>query len=228
MTSRRASSRPKTLLGGFSQGLDLFFVFRGRVGGRAVENARLDRVVADAGILENPLQHEPVEGDLEAVFDLDLHRGLHVADEDVQGAVRVAFQPQEVHVATQQPAGEFGFQAGLEQEDRLAGEQLAGFSERPRCCSRGRLWDLPYLIGVVDGAEALGEVGLDAFLEGVARQRQQGRDPLRDHVVLLHELLPGPFRQPEAKESFALLQADELRYVRGRQPLWVVWWEDRQ
>ena len=122
-----SAAQAEDLLGGVPQGLDLFFVFRGRVGGRAVEDARLDRVVADAGVLEDPLQHEPVEGDLEAVFDLDLDGGLHVADEDVQGAERGFRQAQEVHVATQQPAGDFGLQAGLEQQDGLAGRQLAGF-----------------------------------------------------------------------------------------------------
>ena len=44
------------------------------------------------------------------------------------------------------------------------------------------------------------------------------RDPLWDHVVVFHELLPGTFRQPEAKVALALLQAHELRYVRGRKP----------
>ena len=62
----------------------------------------------------------------------------------------------------------------------------------------------------------------------VARQRQQRRDPLRDHVVLFHELLPGPFRQAEAEEALALLQAHELRYVRGRQPHRTVGRENRK
>ena len=167
--------------------------------------------------LKNALQHEPVEGDLEAMFDLDLDRGLHVADEDVQGAVRRLLQPQEVHVAPQQPAGEFGLQPGLEQEDGLAGAQLAGFLD-DLVVVLGAVVGLAVLDGVVDGGEPLGEVGLDAFLEGVARQGQQRRDPLGDHVVVFHEVLPGTFRQPEAKVAFALLQAHELRYVRGREP----------
>ena len=51
---------------------------------------------------------------------------LHVGDQDVQGAVRMPLQPQQVHVAPDQPAVEFGLQAGLEQEDGLAGGELAG------------------------------------------------------------------------------------------------------
>ena len=87
---------------------------------------------------------------------------------------------------------------------------------------------LAVLDGVVDGGESLGEVCLDAFLEVVARQGQQGRDPLRDHVVVFHELLPGTFRQPEAKVPFALLEAHELRYVRGREPHRTVGGENRE
>ena len=72
--------------------------------------------------------------------------------------------------------------------------------------------------GVVDGAELFAQGLLDALLELMARQRQQRRDPLRVHVVVFHELLPGPFRQAKAQEPLALLQAHELRHVRGRQP----------
>ena len=77
--------------------------------------------------------------------------------------------------------------------------------------------------GVVDGAELLAEGLLDTLLELVARQRQERRDPLRGHVVVFHELLHGPFRQAEARDSGShVLQADELRHVRGRQPQWAV------
>ena len=76
--------------------------------------------------------------------------------------------------------------------------------------------------------EPLGEVCLDAFLEVVARQRQKRRDPLGDHVVVFHEVLPGPFRQAEPEVAFALLQAHELRYVRGRQPHRAVGRQDRK
>ena len=77
-------------LGGLPQRLDLGLLLGRRVGGRAEEDAGLDRLVGDAAVLEEPLQHEAVEGDLEAVFDLDLDGGLHVGDQDVQGAVRRA------------------------------------------------------------------------------------------------------------------------------------------
>ena len=172
--------------------------------------------------LEESFQHQAVEGDLEAVFDLDLDGGFHVADEDEQGAVRLPLQPHEVEVAPEQPAGQFDLQAGLEEQDGLAGLELAGLGDDLLLLS-GRLWDLAVLGGVVDGAEALAEGLLDALLELVARQRQQGRDPLGGHVVVFHEVLPGPFRQAESQESLALLQAHELRYVRGRQPHRTVW-----
>jgi len=72
--------------------------------------------------------------------------------------------------------------------------------------------------GVVDGGKLLGQVVLNTFLEVVTGQRKKRRDPLLDDAVLLHEVLPGPFRQPEPQESLTLFKADELRNVRGRQP----------
>jgi hypothetical protein len=172
-------------------------------------------------------QHEPVEGNLKAVFDLDLDGRFHVADEDVQGAVRQPLQPQQVHVATQQPAGEVGFQAGLEQKNRLAGRQLAGFCDDFSVVLRSVV-GLAVLGGVVDGGEPLGEVSLDVLLEGLARQGQEGSDPLGDHVVVFHELLAGTFCQAEAKVAFTLFEAHELRYVRGREPLRASGRQDRK
>jgi hypothetical protein len=152
-------------------------------------------------LYRQPFQHQPVEGHLEAVFDLGLDTGFHVANQDAEAVVGQPLQPQQVHVAAQRPAVQFGHQPGLEQQDRLAGPQLARL-----------VHDLPVVvwavmrcgkIGVIDGAEVLAEGFLDALLELVARQRQERRDVLGVHVVVFHELLPGPFRQAEAQEALA-------------------------
>jgi hypothetical protein len=199
----------ENLPGGVPQRLDRFRLVRRGVGGWPEENAHPHRLVGHALGLEQPLQHQPVEGDLEAVLDLDLDGRFHVADQDEQGAVRRALQAQEVHVAPQQPAVQFGLQAGLEQQHRLTGGELAGLGDNFRVVGRAVVVE-GVLGGVLDGAEALAEVRLDALLEGAAGQGQERGDPLRDHAVLLHELLPGPFRQSEAQVALALLQADEL------------------
>ena len=80
----------------------------------------------------------------------------------------VPLQPQQVHVAPEPPAVEFGLQAGLEQEDGLAGRELAGLGDDLGVVG-GAVVGLGVLGGVVDGAEPLAEVGLDALLEGAGR-----------------------------------------------------------
>jgi hypothetical protein len=205
------------LLGGVVERLEFDLLLRRGVGGRPEENADLDGLVGDALGLEQPLQHEAVEGHLEAVFHLDLNGRFHVANEDEEGAVRLALQPHKVKVAPEQPARQFHVQPGLEEQHGLPRLELAGLGDdflvvvRPVVVLRGS-------VGVLDRAEVAAQGLLDASLELVARQRQQRRDPLRGHVVVLHELLPGPFRQAEAQKALALLQAHELRHVRGRQP----------
>ena len=49
-------------------------------------------------------EHQVVEGDLEAVFDLRLGRALQVGDEGVERPVVPTLQSQHVHVASDQPA----------------------------------------------------------------------------------------------------------------------------
>ena len=125
------------------------------------------------------------------------------------------------------PAGEFDFQAGLEQQHGLAGEEFADLFDDLDVVL-GAVVGLRVLRGVVDGRDALGEIGLDAFLEGVARQREQRCDPLGDHIVLPHEVLPGSLRESESEEAFALLQPHELRDVRRRQPPWMIGGQNRK
>jgi hypothetical protein len=99
------------------------------------------------------------------VFDLDLGGGLHVPDEDVQGAVRRTLKTHEVHVAPQPPAVKFGIQPGLEKEDRLAGGELVGLGDDLVVVGRAVVVE-GVLGGELDRAEPFAEVGLDAFLEG--------------------------------------------------------------
>ena len=107
-------------------GLNSICFFRRGIGGRPEKNAHLDRLVGMPSALKMSFQHQAVEGDLEPVFHLDLDGGFHVADQDVEGAVLLPLQPHEVEVATEQPARQFHFQSGLEEQDGLAGLELAG------------------------------------------------------------------------------------------------------
>ena len=101
--------------------------------------------MGDAAVLEDPLQHEPVEGDLEAVLDLDLDGGLHVADQDVQGAVRRPLQlaagPRRPGAASRRvrpPGGAgTGGRSGRAASLRASSTTSLLFS--------GRLWALAYL-----------------------------------------------------------------------------------
>ena len=88
------------LLGIVLERLVFDLLLRRGVGGRPEENTHLDRLVGDPLGLEQPLQHQAVEGDLEAVFDLDLDGRFHVANEDQGGVLRPpGAQANEVEVA---------------------------------------------------------------------------------------------------------------------------------
>ena len=77
-------------------------------------------VPAIAGVREDAVEHQVVEGDLEPVLDLGLGGRLHVRDQGVEPPVAVPLQPDQVHVAADEPRPERGLQPGLEQDDRLA------------------------------------------------------------------------------------------------------------
>ena len=87
---------------------------------------------------------------------------------------------------------QFCLQARLEQQHGMACGELAGLGDDLGVVGRANVVE-GVLGGVLDGAEAMAEGGLDTFLEGAARQREKRGNPLRDHTVLLHEVQPSPF-----------------------------------
>src|SRR5205823_4802614 len=79
---------------------------------------------------------------------------------------------------------------------------------------------LPRQRGEVDGRVVRGDRQLDPLLEPFARAREERGDGLRHHAVVGHEpRVDGTLMEPQAEVALALVQADELRDVRRRNPL---------
>ena len=154
------------------------------------------------------------------MLDLRAGRALHVGDQRVQRAVRVARQPQDVHLAAQGPARERHLQPGLEEDHRLAGGEGARGDEHLVVLGEPGPAASPLGREVADRVGRVGaDIALDARLEGGTRAGEEGRDRLGRDVELGPELAPGPIVQAQAQVALALFQADELRDVGRREGL---------
>lgn len=144
---------------------------------------------------------------------LDIDAIEHIADQPGHFVYRLVLSTP-IHVAPDQPAVQLYLEPGLEQDHRLAHGQPAGLLDDLGIVL-GPVHLLGLLGGEVDEAGRLTDLRLDEPLELQPGEGQQRRDPLGRHVVGPHELLPVPFGQAEPQVALALLEADELRDVRG-------------
>ncbi len=185
-------------------------------GAPPIEDAKVDRMMANPGVLEDGLQHVVIEGHLQAMLDLGGGGTLHVGDERVKRPVGSPFEAQQVDIAPQVPGPERSLQPWLQQHHHLPRKQGGRSLNNGRIVA-GRLLGGANLGRKLDHGIALLDVGGHGLLELGARPGQDRWNRLGSDIDGAQESgARSALLEPQPQIALALVQSDELRHIGGR------------